>query len=284
MDKQYEADTDPQLLKGLATAQFKIAKRYFFYVNICRLIVLLTNVGMIFSNAEVLNILSIVSPTLAVISVLIQIRVDRFKSSAEALLRQYEEYEGLGWPVSRNAVSDIMVGLSENLRDEASVSNISQPYFASQAPKSIRRIMENLEESAWWTKHLSSKMATYSLLFVFIMLISSFFALVITLHSATNQPFERNVARAMVSVIAFLFTGGMIKLWLDYRQLNRQANRTEDIACQLLDSAEEPNLVDAARVLNEYHIARASSPLIPDWVFKQSRSNLDDMWKKYRSR
>lgn len=284
MDRLNEHNMDTQFLKGLTDAQFGVAKQYFLYVNICRLVVLLANIGIIFSNAEVLSVLAVVSPAIAVISVLMQIRVDRYKSSAEALLRQYEEHEGFGWPVSRKTVSDIMINLPARLRHEASEFNLLQPYYASQAPKSMRRIIENLEESAWWTKHLSSKMASYSLLFVLIMFTSSFFALVFTLNLATNQSFERNMARAAVSVVAFLFTGGMIKLWLDYRQLNEQATRTENTACQLLASAEELNSIDATRLLNEYQIARASSPLIPDWVFKHSQSDLDDMWKKYRSR
>lgn len=277
-------DIDPQFLKGLTDAQFKIAKRNFTYVNISRLIILLANFGIIFGNAEISNLIALVSAAVAIISVSIQIRVDRYKSLAEALLRQYEENEGLGWPISKKAISDIMASLPAKLRQEASDFNLPQPYYASQAPKSPRRLIENLEESAWWTKHLSSKMVTYTFLFVLTMLSLSFIALVTILNSAASYSFERNVARAVVSVIAFLFSGGMIRLWLDYRQLNENAARAENIASQILARPDDPDIVDVARVIKEYQIARASSPLIPDWVFKQSHSSLDIMWKRYRAR
>lgn len=40
---------------------------------------------------------------------------------------------------------------------------------------------------------------------------------------------------------------------------------------------------EAIKVVQEYHIARASAPLIPSWVWKQMRNDLNEQGKRILS-
>lgn len=277
-------DNPSKYLKGLVDAQFSRAKRFWTYVNVCRLIILVINIASIFSGVATTNLFAAISAVTGILAVVFQFHSDRHKGLAESLLRQYEAYDGLGWPVSRKTVSDVLAELPRKLREHAMEPSILVPYYSSHAPVSPKRTLENLEESSWWTKHLSRNMANLVLLLILAMLITSIAALVVTLNTVESRSVVNDLSRASVSAVAFLFTGGLVRLWLDYQRLGQGAARTEDMACQELANHAELEVVQVFNVMHEYHIVRASGPLIPDWIFYRSKPALDTMWKALRTR
>jgi hypothetical protein len=41
--------------------------------------------------------------------------------------------------------------------------------------------------------------------------------------------------------------------------------------------------MDAMRLYNEFHLDRASAPLVPDWIYDRNKKHLNEVWKDYRT-
>ena len=39
----------------------------------------------------------------------------------------------------------------------------------------------------------------------------------------------------------------------------------------------------AAKIMNEYHLSRASAPILPTWIWKYHRDRLNKVWHEYRA-
>ena len=53
-----------------------------------------------------------------------------------------------------------MLTVSKSSKTQAA-TDANKNYFSSETPVSSRRMLENLEESVWMTKHLAQRMTTY---------------------------------------------------------------------------------------------------------------------------
>lgn len=68
---------------------------------------------------------------------------------------------------------------------------------------------------------------------------------------------------------------------MGYYEFSRKAAQIEEKIENLI-KLKSFNDTEAIKVVQEYHIARVSARLIPSWVWKQMRNDLNEMWKKYR--
>ena len=185
-------------------------------------------------------------------------------------------FDGLGWPVSAKELSDLLVTVSRHEREQAH-EEPEQSYFASKAPQSAQRLLENLEESAWWTKHLAGSMAFHTSLLCVAVFVVAAITLVVTLQSTASQTTADTVAKVTTSIVVFIFSGGYFRLAFEYNQFSRGAEQIENQANFLLQRKDFPE-IQATKLLHDYHIIRAGSPLLPNWLWKYRRGDLNELW------
>ena len=143
------------------------------------------------------------------------------KGKAESLLRKLEMYDGLGWPVSQRELADLLVESPKSIKKKLSNIDNTNDYFISKESAPIPRILENLSESAWYTKHQAKRMASYLIsvsVGVVILLIA---AIVIVLRTPDTQAVLLDLSKAVIVVILFLFFYGYIRLAVDYKQYEK---------------------------------------------------------------
>jgi hypothetical protein len=207
-------------------------------------------------------------------------RSDKLKGAAETLLRKLDLRDSFGWAVSNAEITDILARASRKLLADAAKVEKPEAYFASQEGLGVRRALKNIQESAWWSKHLTDKMWRYSLAATLTSIAGSLVVILLSLNTINEYDILSGTGRVVTSVLMLVLSLGLIRLTLGYHNFQQKAQRVETRAEELLNS--DSSEIDVIKLYNEYHLDRAAAPLIPDLVWKRNQKNLNVLWENYR--
>jgi hypothetical protein len=181
-------------LRALSRALFDVAKHWRTAELVLRLSLFVVGVLVI-----LLSILPEYAPLLIALltaaAELCLLRSDAIKRIAESLLRKLDVQESFGWPISKVEVSDLLIQSPARLRKEYSKSETQEQYFASQEQPSPRRALENVQESAWWSKHLSRRTGHYYLIATAALTLISLGALLVSIETIPNYNLLSNIGQ-----------------------------------------------------------------------------------------
>jgi hypothetical protein len=208
-------------------------------------------------------------------------RSDSAKAIAESLLRKLDFRDGFGWDISKAEMSDILARTPAKLRGKIQPEGRREDYFASKDEHGPKRALKNIQESAWWSKHLAEKMGQYTFAFTVVCVVGSLFIHGVSLSTVANLDALSGIGRVVTSVLMLLLSLGLIRLTLNYYGFSRKAQNAEERASELLKYGFGD--MEAVKVYNEYHLSRASAPLIPDQVWKWNQKHLNELWEEYRN-
>jgi hypothetical protein len=266
-------------LQALMNAQFDAAKFYQNMAALCSVLTLAIDLYVTFTN-QYQKELAFLAAGLVITSGALLWRSNRLRDTAEGMLRKFELNKGLGWAISARELSDILASAPGSVK-KAARSAAPETYFTDTTGASPTKLLKNLEESAWWTKQLAKRMTVYTAAVSIVVGVIASFTLIVALESALSQNIADSIAKATISVIVFVFSGGYVKLAFDYNLLAQEADRAEDRACELLKSS--PDEGEAIKALHDYQIARVTAPLIPTLVWKISQKELKSLWDERTS-
>lgn len=218
---------------------------------------------------------------IAAASELFQWRSDILRGHAEGLKRKIEYHDAFGWPISNMDLSDQLAQMT-NKKREAIAKSVRENYFACREAQGPKRAVENLQESAWWSKHLSANMLTLCGIIMVCLFFGSFAVLVISASTIKNYTTLESVSRVVTAVLAFIVSLGLTRMIVGYYNFNKKSENAERGAALLLKN-DKVDDTDALKLLHEYQIARASAPPIPDRLWKIRRDTLNELWDKYRN-
>lgn len=208
-------------------------------------------------------------------------RAAKFKGMAERAKRQHEYLAGFGVAPSGGMLADLRVGLANELPAETDRLLRQGITYSSGKPPGVARVLENLCESGWFTKHLADWCAcTLRALF----LATVGIAVVLLLFSATSlsgTPVGIVAAKFVAATMIFLISIGTLRSWLAYAALSQKAGDIDAEADRLL-AAGKLDAFEAQRLLSEYQLSRASAPLVPTWVWRLRRETLNKHWELKR--
>lgn len=208
-------------------------------------------------------------------------RSDAIKGSAEQFRRKLDLQDGFGWQIPSADHSDLVVRCSSWVKTRARTYPVNEPYFAATDPPGPVRALKNVCESTWWTKHLAQRMATYCWTIMVVGLIGSFIALIVALQATNTHTVQVNVARLVTAFLMLFLSLGVIKLALGYSSLSKNSESSERAADRALQAA-TPEELGAFKVIYDYHLNRAAGPLIPTWIWRMHRDELNQTWKDHR--
>lgn len=206
---------------------------------------------------------------------------DRIRATAEALRRKLDFSDSFGWSVSKAEMSDLLLQVPRHLRNTMPAQGTDDPYFSSKASRGIERALDNLQESAWWSKHLAMSMGHICLAMTCIAVFGSIAILVISIETIRDFDVLASIGRVVTSALVLVFSLSLIRLTYGYYNFHIKASRSEDIARGLLE-AKSAEQVQIIKQMYEYQIARAAAPLIPTWLWHARRAELNELWNEYR--
>lgn len=219
---------------------------------------------------------------LTVIAEVASFQTDRVRAISQRLRRKLEFFDGLGWPIDTSEFSDVLARCPESLKNRIRERTPPSPYFASRQPVGLQRALENLSESSWWSKHLSERMRGVCGIIVALSIVAAIVMLIGSIESISNRTALDAVARVVTSLLLLLLTLGLIRLVFAYHDFAVKSGRAEEAASRLL---KEPSTteIQVVTLLHEYQLARAMAPIIPEWIWRRGRNELNKLWETYRT-
>lgn len=266
--------------RKLCNAYFKLAKRLWGTALFCKLAIILAGALIVWLSVFA-KAVPFIAFLLAIFAEWLTWRSDKAKGVAESLLRKLDFRDSIGWEISKAEVSDILARTSAKIRSNIPPEDQQGNYFASRDVEGTTRTLKNIQESAWWSKHLAEKMGQYAFALTVISVIGSLFILIVSISSAMNSEVLSSIGRVVTSVLMLVLSLGLIRLTLGYYAFSRKAQRAEERAGECLKHG--CGDLDAVKLYNEYHLDRASAPLIPDWAWKLNQEHLNELWSDYRT-
>lgn len=268
---------DPRALDQML---FETAKKWWYSSFALRTLAAVVGIVSVLFSLQP-KVAPFVAAAFAVAAELALWRAESIRRPAEALLRKLDAIDSFGWPISKAEMSDMLARISSALRSKLVRDESDQGYFASQAPWGARRAVENTQESAWWSKHLSARTMIVCLILTCLLLIASLVTLVISIETIHNFDVLSNIGRAVTSVVVLVMTLGLIRLTVGYHDFSERSREVEDYAERLLRS-KEVDEAQAIKIMHEYQLARAGSPMLPTFVWRMMQPSLDQLWRDYR--
>lgn len=263
-------------LRAVNRSQFASAKRWWAGSMVTKVITFTVGISAVFLVRPPLYLPQFIV-LMAVGAELLQLRSDTVKARAERLLRTLDICHSFGRPISETELRGVILGVRKELRKQFETESLDQSYFASLADPGPKRAVENLVESAWYMGRQAAGMATLYLLLILTLLVTSIFALVVSSRGFADPMQREHVTRLVTSWLLLLVTLNMLRALWSYFRMYQQCERTQ-ASCEHL--GEDVTEVDVLGQWHEYQLARASCPLIPDWLWHAMADSLDDAWRR----
>lgn len=266
-------------LRQVSRCYFTATKKWWIWTWVFRLFVFLAAIPAIwwpqtsFWCALGVGILSLTAEFCSLVTI-------SKKGYAEGVLRKLDLHNSFGWEVENAEIADLLQKLSKKDKARVDITDLPDDYFASTDTSGWRRAIENLQESAWWSKHLSIYMVKISAFVIIGLILISIISLLLTAQVFSNEQTITNASQVIISVLLLVASLGLISLALDYYSFQQAAEKVEIRATALLKEHGDKN-DQAIKLWNEYHLARAASPLTPDWLWKMKKDYLNKTWSKY---
>src|SRR5262249_15583596 len=123
---------------------------------------------------------------LTVVSELAGYRMERVRGIAQGLRRKLETLNSFGWEISNREMSDLIARCSSSVKKRVKREVTEEPYYASKEDPGPKRAVENVMESAWWSKHLSESMFWTCSVIIGCAIAGSLVALVVSILAVTH--------------------------------------------------------------------------------------------------
>ncbi len=208
-----------------------------------------------------------------------RLKSDGLRDKWEGFHRALDTRDSFGWQVSRAELSDLLTESSRELRRK--LLEVDEVYFASVLPLGARRAVENVQESAWWAKHIAKKAGTIYLTATLALIVLSVTVILFGIATVKNFDILSSIGRIATATIMLVFSLDLVDFCLGYFKYHSRAKSIEERAGELL-SSEKIETVQAIKLMNDYHLAHAAAPINPDWIYVRMKEDLNTLWTMYR--
>lgn len=273
-------------LRALSNYYFEITKKWWALTWYSKLAVFVIGlIAVFFPNISIW--VTIIVGLVSLASEACNIYSNHNKGKAESLLRKLDLQDSFGWEIKSIDVADVVVSLPKKLQEKFSPSDEPDDYFASKEVVGHHRAVQNLQESAWWSKHLAKTMGNYCFFLTVVLVVISLFTLVISSMvissgqiTSSHAEYMTSANRVVIAVLLLIVSLGLIPLTMNYYTFSTKAGDSEKIATELIKRKDDDN-VQAIKAFNEYHLARASAPLIPTRLWNRKKDGLNKAWEDF---
>jgi ABC-type multidrug transport system fused ATPase/permease subunit len=279
---------DIDRLKRIIAKTLRRAKQWYFGYVICQVLVLALTIVAVLANFD-----PRVSAVLAFVAILgtecIRWRSDFWKSQGEFAKRRWEVADGLGKAVDNVTVADWLAAKPHAFLDDVNDRELAGSTFGSNLPPGPDRVIENTEESAWWSKHESRLMIWYLSAALVVLLIGVFVALSISIgglsdtNAATTRAIAQNVGAVICAVLTFVFSINVVRLLASFVAFFVSAKTIVERCRELLRRGRVDERTSLL-LLFDYQTARDAAPLLPTFIWKIHGDHLRNEWHHYRSK
>jgi hypothetical protein len=266
--------------RSLCQAYFSLAKRRARYAFFCKVLIFVVGILAILIP-KIAPITPLFVLVLAIAAEFLSWQSDTYKGKAEAWLRKLDGLDSFDWEISNAELSDLLVQSPIKIDSLVMEEALQQAYFASQETQGTQRALENLQESAWWSKHLAERMWQYYAIATSLLFILSLIILLVSIYIFDDMKILSSVGRIITSTLILVVSLNLSRSILNYHSFSLKSGKIEAAADSLLKSQVRQES-EVIKLWNEYHLARSSAPIIPTWLWNRMRDRLNAAWTRYR--
>jgi hypothetical protein len=274
-------------LQQIVAKTLRKAKHWYLGYVICQLLVLAFAIVTVFADLDPRFIA--VCAFVAILAIeCIRWRSDFWKAEGESFKRRWEIADGFGGPPDASAVADWLAARPRDFLADVCSKELTGSVFDSHLPPGPERVIENTEESGWWSKHESRLVIWYLSIALVLLLIGVFVALTISIAglSDTNAVLTRitaqNVGAIICAVLTFVFSLNLVRLLASFISLF-VSTKTIVERCRGLRKNHIADERTSLLLLFDYQTARGEAPLIPTFIWEIHGKHLRNEWRHYRS-
>lgn len=258
---------------------YDLAKGYYNKSIGCKLAVYLTGVVSLFVHDKY-SIAPIVALFFVLLSEFFQFLSDKYKGITESLRRKLDFHASFGWKISVKEISDILLKLPWKLQKKISTLP-EEKYFMSDTEVGPLKSLENLEESAWWSKHLAKITYNFCVLIILFVVLVSVATLYVALNCNIDQQYVPKMSKIITSSIMVLFSIGLFRTAIGYFKFHTKSEQI-DVCLPDKIKSQTPTIPECIKMWSEYHVARASAPLIPTIIWEKNKDRLNHLWEIHK--
>jgi hypothetical protein len=219
--------------------------------------------------------------TLMILGELAMWKSDHLRGIAEALHRKLDHENSFGWQITQAEISDVLARTNCDLDRLSEDKETGSNFFASRREPGTERAAANLQESAWWSKHLAESMWLRCIALVVALIGISVVLLILSLNAVSNPLVMGKIGRIVTSVILLIFSLGLLRFTVGYFKFGKASESVEE-AAKALASRVPVDQIAILKLWQEYQLARASAPILPTWIWRKHEKKLNELWANYR--
>ena len=265
---------------------FRKAKRWYLSYVLWQIIVLVFAVASIFAEIDP-KVSAVIAFVIVFSAEALRWLSDSWKSQGELAKRKLEMADGLGIPVDGPYIADWLAAKPKGFLEDVTAREIQGSEFDSVQPVGPRRLVENTQESAWWSKHLSRRMLFYLSIVLVFTTVCAFVALTVSIAGLKNptDPLAAStvqyVGGVVCSTLVFILSINVVRLLLEFCAFAGDTREVLRQCAELLKDADIDQR-DALWALHDYQTSRSLAPLIPTFVWKIRGAHLREQWANFR--
>jgi hypothetical protein len=155
------------------------------------------------------------------------------------------------------------------------------PYFSSKAPIGNRRLVENLQESAFYTKGNAALAARiYRMAAVVgLLLVAGLIYYWLNSYFGARDSGATDYAQIYSTLVTFFVAGYLAESSQAFAELRNEAEYVYQQAEALQLSSAAPDTHDAYALLLRYSCATTRAAPLPGLVYRRTRNRLDAAWR-----
>jgi hypothetical protein len=279
---------DPEALRlqRIVAKTLRKAKGWYLAYIVCQLVVLAVAILSVIVAIDA-RLIAVIAFVVVVLTESVRWRSEFWKTEGEFAKRRWELADGFGETIFDGSVADWLAAKPSNFLADVTEAELRGSTFESAAPPGPRRVVENIEESAWWSKHESRLMAYYIGASLVLLLIAIFVSLTVSIGAVRNPPnvenreMTRNIGTIICTVLAFVFSINLVRLFVSFVSF---VSSTKAVLARCHEMLGRSNIDErgALLLLFDYQTARNNSPLLPSFVWKLHGRHLRSEWHRFR--
>lgn len=239
----------------------------------------LSAAAMFVTSSRAVVVVGIAVFVIPPLSFLLKRRADDHYERGEALRRSHLLERSLG---RKPAVVDQLFAAADGSSGPVLDPDVDGNYFASNDNPGLHTLVENVEESAFYTRTI----ARYTSNVAGAVAIAGSFVAVTILWSAAQAPRSspstlEAAAKLFPQLFAFFAVGLFADLWSSYRGLSKTAEQVVR-TCEAFGT--EPDPPEVFRIVGEYDCALAKTPPLPGTIKWLLNDRLSRAWRQIKKR
>lgn len=260
-------------LVGLSRAEFQEVGRLHRDRFLAHVGTLLLSAAVLFLREPIAYACSIAALLTELTAYVLRQRAGERHGHASEALRRAQLMDALGRTAEPLDLADIREGFSKRTEKEAPAFE-DQSYYATTASRGPKRLVELLQESAFWSKHLY-KAAWKRGVWLWSAVLGIVVITLIFGMPFLSSNLALNFARTAALFLSFVSATDGLTRAFEWRRAATLAEAVDRRLEHITGDDQEPLLA----IFADYSVITASAPPIPPSIYKSERGRLNDLWR-----